>query len=95
MIHPVASVPHADPTPTAATLAEVSAKSAAQSQKSAASRAPSTATRAADTVQISTAAQLALQEALETPPQTAKEAASGDRQAQRLLAREAAAGKVR
>ena len=43
-----------------------------------------------DTVQISSAAQ-ALQEAIESPAQTAKEASAGDHQAQRLLAREAAA----
>jgi hypothetical protein len=42
-----------------------------------------------DTVQISAAAQ-ALKEATENPAQTAREAAGGDRQAQRLLAREAA-----
>ena len=44
-----------------------------------------------DTVQISTAAQTALQESRETPAQTAKEAASGDRQAQKLLTKENAA----
>jgi hypothetical protein len=42
-----------------------------------------------DTVQISAAAQ-ALKEAIENPAQTAKEAASGDIQAKRLLAKEAA-----
>jgi len=42
-----------------------------------------------DTVQISAAA-LALKEAIENPAQTAREAASGDAQAKRLLAREAA-----
>jgi len=42
-----------------------------------------------DTVQISAAA-LALKEAIENPAQTAKEAAAGDTQARRLLAREAA-----
>lgn len=44
----------------------------------------------ADAVQLSSAALAALQETRETPAQTAKEAASGDIQAQRLLAREAA-----
>ena len=39
-----------------------------------------------DSVQLSSAAQAALKEAAETPAQTAKEAASGDHQAQRLLA---------
>jgi hypothetical protein len=38
----------------------------------------------------STAAKAALQEATETPAQTAKEAQSGDRLAQRLLAKEKA-----
>jgi hypothetical protein len=44
-----------------------------------------------DTVQLSSAAQAALREALETPAQTAKEAGTGDMQAKRLLAKEAAA----
>jgi hypothetical protein len=43
-----------------------------------------------DTVQLSSAARAALQEAAETPAQTAKEAAAGDLQAKRLLARQAA-----
>ena len=43
-----------------------------------------------DTVQISDAARAALQETMETPAQTAKEAGAGDHQAQRILAREAA-----
>jgi len=43
-----------------------------------------------DTVQISNAARQALQETIETPAQTSKEAAGGDAQARRLLAREAA-----
>jgi hypothetical protein len=43
-----------------------------------------------DTVQISDAAKI-LQEATETPAQTAKEAGTGDLQARALLAREAAA----
>jgi hypothetical protein len=41
-----------------------------------------------DTIKISQAAQTALQEAQETQAQTTKEAASGDRQAQRLLSQE-------
>jgi hypothetical protein len=44
----------------------------------------------AATVNISAAAK-ALQEAIETPTQTAHEAAAGDSQARRLLAREVAA----
>lgn len=47
--------------------------------------------RVADTVQISSAAQKASQELSETPAQTATEARSGDVQAQRIMAREAAA----
>ena len=48
---------------------------------------------ATDTVKISVAAQ-ALQEATETQAQTTKEAGSGDVQAQRLQAKEAAANAV-
>lgn len=44
-----------------------------------------------DTVQVSNAAQTALKEATETSAQTLKEASAGDNQAQRLLAKEAAA----
>jgi hypothetical protein len=44
----------------------------------------------ADTVQVSNAAKAMLQESMETPAQTAKEAGAGDHQATRLLAREAA-----
>ena len=55
---------------------------------------PAAASAAADTVQLSSAAQAALaavQELRETSAQTAKEARGGDRQAQRLLVKEAAA----
>jgi hypothetical protein len=61
---------------------------------SAAARAKQTApatSATTDTVQIANAAQAALKEATETPTQTAKEAQSGDRQAQKLLAKESAA----
>lgn len=44
-----------------------------------------------DTVQLSSAAQAALQEAMETPAQSAKEAGAGDLQAKRLVAKQAAA----
>lgn len=50
-----------------------------------------------DSAQLSKTAQAmlaALQEARETPVQTAKEASHGDRQAQRLLAKEAAAKSI-
>jgi hypothetical protein len=50
--------------------------------------APSSAAK--DTVQISAAAQTALQESKESQAQTATEAAHGDRQAVKLLAKETA-----
>ena len=46
-----------------------------------------------DTVNVSAAAKAALQEATETPAQTAKEAQRGDKQAQILLAKENAANR--
>ncbi|HZC66276.1 MAG TPA: hypothetical protein VE545_06865 [Candidatus Dormibacteraeota bacterium] len=58
-----------------------------QAQKTAA-LAPKSAAVPSDTVTISNAAKAALQEATETKSQTAKEAQSGDHQAQRLLAKE-------
>lgn len=48
-------------------------------------------TKPVDTVQISSIAKQALQEATETAAQTAQEARGGDSQAKRLLAREEAA----
>ena len=44
-----------------------------------------------DQVQLSSAAQAALRETVETPAQTAREANTGDLQARRLLAKEEAA----
>jgi hypothetical protein len=85
----ITSAQQADPTQASATQAPSFAKSATVSQKSTPSQTLST-----DTVQISSAAQTALQEVLEVPAQTAKEARGGDHQAQRLLAREAAAQKT-
>jgi hypothetical protein len=43
-----------------------------------------------DKVQLSSAAQAALRETVETPAQTAKEAGSGDMQARRMLAKQEA-----
>jgi hypothetical protein len=63
-------------------------------QTTAAQPTPSKATAqlaAVDTVQISSAAKVFSQENLETAAQTAHEASGGDVQAQRLLARHAAA----
>ena len=48
----------------------------------------------ADTVQLSAAALAALQEARETPAQTAKEAGHGDLQAKHLLAKQASQHEV-
>lgn len=59
------------------------------SPKKAAPQPSTTTTTAAATVQISSAAQ-ALLEATETKVQTAKEAQQGDRQAQKLLAKQVA-----
>jgi hypothetical protein len=44
-----------------------------------------------DKVQLSSSAQAALREAVETPAQTAKEASTGDLQARKLLAKQEAA----
>jgi hypothetical protein len=79
----------ADPAPASATKAPSAAKATTVSQKSTPSNTPSI-----DTVQISSAAQSALQEVLEAPAQTAKEARGGDHQAQKLLAKEAAVQKT-
>jgi hypothetical protein len=75
------------------------AASAAQAQPVA--KPPATALKSAqvqqvsqvptDTVQISNAAKTALQELTESRSQTAQEAARGDRQAQKLLAKETVA----
>lgn len=61
-----------------------------QSQKPASPQSQSKANIPQDTVNISSAAKAAQAEAVETPVQTAKEARSGDLQAQRLLAKAAA-----
>jgi hypothetical protein len=81
MISAVTTALPIQPTTTDAAQAKPTAQKPAQSQA---------ANTPADTVQISNAAQVALKETLETSAQTAKEAAGGDHQAQRLLAKEAA-----
>jgi hypothetical protein len=63
-------------------------KSAALAQKQAPSQAAAAPSASQDTVQLSTAAQTALQESKETQAQTAQQAAHGDRQAVKLLAKE-------
>ena len=64
------------------------------SSQSSPSKAPSDTSTQKDSVQISSSAKAALQEATEAPDQTAKEARGGDHQAQRLLAKEAAEEKA-
>jgi hypothetical protein len=90
------SVPNPTQHDPAASAAHASAKPAVASQKPApAQPQPVAKTHVpVDTVHISNAAQSALQEATETQLQTAKEARGGDRQAQRLLAKETAAKKA-
>ena len=80
MINPVSSATHAQP------VAKAAPKAAPTVQQPALSK-PQPAP--ADSVKVSVAAQ-ALKEAVELPAQTAKEAAGGDAQAKRLLAKEAA-----
>lgn len=69
-------------------------QSPAPAPKASQTKAPVTNTLQADTVQISSAAVLAMKEAMETPAQTSQEASRGDRQAQRLLAKETADAKL-
>ena len=78
MISPVSSATHVQPQ---------AAVQPSQTRQPAQASAPKAAVT--DTVQLSNAAKI-LQEAVETPAQTAKEAGSGDLQAKALLAREAA-----
>ena len=78
MISPVSSATHAQ---------SQAAVQPSQARPPAQASAPKAAVT--DTVQISNAAKI-LQEATEAPSQTAREAASGDRQAKALLATEAA-----
>ena len=73
-----------------ATQVQPPVQSPASQQAAAPKPQPAPAPQPAATVHISAAAQ-ALQEAIETPAQTLKEANTGDLQARRLLAREAAA----
>jgi hypothetical protein len=90
MINAITNVNRADPASVA--QAKPAANSATSSQQPTQSKTASPAGGPVDTVQLSNAA-LAAQELLETSAQTTKEAYLGDHQAQRLLAREAAAEK--
>ena len=73
---------------TSATKTKPEAQPAEANQKATHSK-PQPAVK--DSVQISSASQAAYEEATETTTQTAQEARNGDHQAQRLLAKEAAA----
>jgi hypothetical protein len=84
MINPVSRAPQSEPVVNAAPA----------TQQAAPPKAPSTTSTPKDSVQISNAAQAALQEIIETPVQTAKEARTGDHQAQTLLAKETTAQKT-
>lgn len=92
MPNAVTSLSHVDPPAT--TVIQPEPRSAISTQKLPQSQPPAAIKAPADSVQISSAAQAALQEALETQTQTRKEAANGDPQANRLLIRTAAAQKA-
>ena len=72
---------------TGATPTKPVPQSTSENQKAPPSK---TTTKTADSVQISNVGKAAFQEATETAAQTAQEARNGDRQAQRLLAKEEA-----
>jgi hypothetical protein len=90
MISPVGSVQ-------SQAASEIAPSRQAVSHQSSSTGSTSTSSPAAvptDTVTISSAAQAVLKEITETPAQTIKEAAGGDSQAKRLLAKEAANEKL-
>jgi hypothetical protein len=74
--------------------AQAAPQAAAANQKASQPQAAAKTPPPIDTVQISTAAQSALQESRETSTQTAQEASRGDHQAARLLAKQAAEKKA-
>jgi len=82
--------PKAETTP----AAPVAKPATTNPQAAPAKPAATTISTPAATVQISSAAQALVQEALETQTQTLQEAAKGDPQAVRRLAKEATAGKT-
>jgi hypothetical protein len=83
---PAAQAANLEPVPAVKSTSDT--KSAAPSPKQAPSQAVVAPSASQDTVQISAAAQMALQESKETQAHTAREAAHGDRQAVKLLAKE-------
>lgn len=72
------------------TTSQPIAPASSTNSRPAASKAPASQS---DQVHLSSTALAALQEASETPAQTAKEAHAGDRQAQKLLAKQSLAAK--
>ena len=90
MASPIADVTQA---PAVIDTTKSQAAKPAASQKPTQSQATTSSNLPTDTVKISTAAQTAVAEALETQVTTLKEAAKGDPQAVRLLTKEAAAQK--
>ena len=89
MVSSITSATQTEPTTAPVAKTQPAAKSTSPSEKPTQSKPSAEPT---DTVKISVAAQ-AMQEATETPQQTAKEAQGGDQQAKRLVAKEAAAEK--
>jgi hypothetical protein len=85
MISAITSAHQAEPPVAAQPKAGSSATSSQKPAQTASSSSIPT-----DTVRLSNAAQASIKESLETSVQTAREAAGGDHQAQRLLAKEAA-----
>ncbi len=88
MVSTVTSATQTQPAAQSTPVNQKSTQSKPVNQKSTQSKPQPTTT---DTVKLSNAALVFAQEATETPTQTLKEAMSGDTQAQRLLAKEAAA----
>ena len=93
MISAITSLAQINSTAASANPTPPPTNAAVSTPKTGATQVPAASQAITDTVQISNAAR-AIQEAIETPAQTAKEASNGDRQAQKLLAREAAAHKT-
>lgn len=85
MASPISGITQID----AASANTTQTQSVAKAVTTAPSQTPTKSNLPNDTVQISPAAQTAVQEALETRTQTLLEAAKGDPQAARLLAQEA------
>lgn len=90
MANAISSVTQAAPAAVTAAQAQAAPQAAPANQKASQPQAAAKTPPPIDTVQVSTAAQAALQESRETSTQTAQEASRGDHQAARLLAKLAA-----